>query len=266
MPQNPYPMLEKVCRVYTPKEMIGVDLDDPEVWDHPDVTDYRFMPVHWGGGSNSAGWPIEEPTMTMLQKLAVQLGRIKSVLKGWLAYHLTKFSTIAYSSWVDSLFGRIGRLRGHRWNAGQWGSINQITHAVVLVMGFGQVASMRAWQAIGLLWFCSGAPQVVGHRFFNSWSQTQTKTFCPGDENDKAISEERYITALGVLRYRKGNSSHGRCVRACSEKLRQIGYLDQMYSRYNPKVRRAVVAFQVEHGLTPDGLCGKATWKKLAAA
>ena len=267
MTRNPYLMLEQIMKIHTPKEILGVDLDDENVWDRPDITDYRYLCVHWGGGPNPAGWPIEEPTLSLAQKLAVQLGRIKTVLRSWLAYHVKSkgMSTIAYCTWVDSLYGRIGRLRGHRWNGGQWGSINGIAHALVLVMGFGQVASRKAWQAVGLVWFCSGAPIVVGHRFFNYWAQTLTKTECPGDGNDEAIKNEEYIKALGVLRWRRLLSSRGRCVRACTLKLKMIGYLDRKYSKYNPTVRRAVVRFQVEHSLAPDGLCGPNTWKALAA-
>jgi len=269
MTRDPYPMLEKVCRIYTPKKIVGVDLDDPAVWSHPPIEDYRYLSVHWGGGANIAGWPIEEPALTLGQKMAVQLGRIRSVLKGWLAYHKSKgMSTIAYCTWVDILFGRIGRLRGHRFSGGQWGSINGIAHALVLVMGFGQKASRKAWQAVGLVWFCSGGPQVVGHRFFNDWSETQTTTSCPGDENSKIIADEGYIGALGVLRYRPlGLSSKGRCVKAATLKLAELGYQLRPSRNYGKLAQSVVIDFQINHdGLIPDGRVGPSTWKALARA
>ncbi len=268
MTHDPYPMLEQITKVIPPRDMLTMDLDNPAIWYRPPIVDYQFLVVHWGGGPNSAGWPIEEPELTFWQKVAVQLGRVKAVLAVWLPYHISRgMSTIAYSTWVDSLFGRIGRLRGHRYNGGQWGSINQITHAVVLVMGFGQTATRRAWQSVGLIWFCSGAPQAVGHRFFNDWPQTQTTTSCPGDENSEVINEERYVGALGRLRWRPaGLASKGRRVRAVTLNLTKLRYLDRMRSRYTPDVESAVREFQIIHSLKVDGIIGPVTWKALAAA
>jgi hypothetical protein len=266
MSRDPYPLLHKILKIHASKDILGVDLEDPKVWTRPPIADYRYLTVHWGGGPNRAGWPIEEPAMTFRQKVAVQIGRVSGVLKGWHAYHRSNgMSAIAYSTWVDSLFGRVGRLRGHRWNGGQWGSINGITHAVVLVMGFGQKASRLAWRSVGLIWFCSGAPAVVGHRFFNDWPQTKTATSCPGDENTRAIAEREYVKALGVL-HRRPIPSRGKPVKACTAKLCQLLYLPRRYGTYRMAVRKAVVAFQTDHGLEPDGLVGPATWQRLAEA
>ncbi len=259
-------MLEQITKVIPPRDMLTMDLDNPAVWWRPPIIDYQYLVVHWGGGPNSAGWPIEEPELTFWQKVAVQLGRVKAVLAVWLPYHISRgMSTIAYSTAVDSLYGRIIRLRGHKSNGGQWGSINTITHAVVLVMGFGQVATRRAWRSVGLIWFASGAPKVVGHRFFNSWPQTQTQTTCPGDLNSQMISDEGYITALGLL-HRRIVASHGVTVRAATTKLAKLRYLDRMRSRYTPDVEQAVREFQIIHSLKVDGIIGPATWKALAAA
>jgi hypothetical protein len=276
MPHDPYPMLQQVMKVHTSKEMLGVDLDDPRVWSRPPVTspDY-YLTVHWGGGPNPAGGPVEEPGLSLTQKMLFQLGRVRSVLRSWLAYHTRPISqggrgmsTIAYSSWVDSLFGQCGRLRGHRHNGGQWGTVNQITHALVLVMGLGQKASKRAWQTVGLYWFCGGAPRVVGHRFFNDWPETKTTTSCPGDENSRIIADEGYVKALGVLRCRKAGSSHGRRVRAVSLKLTELAFLGGVENRYGKRVEEAVASFQQMypvHG-DPAGVVGFNTWKALAEA
>ena len=262
MPYDPYPMLGKIQRIIPSSQALGVNLEDPDVWDRPDITDYQYIVVHWGGGPNDAGWPIEEPALKWHEKVAVQLGRVFRVLRVWMAWHKSRgMSTIAYSTWVDSLYGRIGKLRGHRANGGQWGSINSITHAVALVMGFGQKCGRQGWEAVGLIWFCSGGPPVVGHRFFNDWSQTQTTTTCPGDENSRLIAEGEYVRALGTLRL----LSRGRRVKAASLKLVRLGLLDKMYGVYRPKVKAAVRVFQSSHGLTVDGLCGPETWRSLAA-
>lgn len=261
MPYDPYPMLSQIMKVRTSAEMIGVDLENPQVWTRPAVTDYQFLSVHWGGGANPAGWPIEEPALTFAQKVAVQIGRVGRVLRSWLAYHKSKgMSTIAYSTWVDSLFGRLGKLRGHRYNGGQWHRINTITHALVLVMGFGQKASRLAWRTVGLVWFCSGGPRVVGHRFFNDWPETEGPTACPGDENSAIIERRGYIDALGVL----ARGSRGKVVRAATLKLARLRYLDRMRSRYTSEVAEAVRTFQLVHHLPMDGKIGPATWMALA--
>jgi len=267
---DPYPMLFQVMKVRSSKEMLGVDLDDPQVWARPAVTDPDFyLTVHWGGGPNQAGAPIEEPGLTVPQKIAFQIGRCKSVLRSWHAYHKSKgMSAIAYSTAVDSLFGQLSRLRGHRYNGGQWGSINTITHALVLIMGLGQKASRRAWQTVGMVWFCAGAPKVVGHRYFNSWPQTQLTTTCPGDENSVLIDAQRYVAALGRLRHRKAGSSRGRRVRAATLKLTELAFLGKKQSKYTAEVRDAVEAFQQRYFVSGDpvGVLGFYTWKALAEA
>lgn len=267
---DPYPMLSQVQSVHSSKEMLGVDLDDPDVWTRPAVTDPDFyLVVHWGGGPNQAGAPFEEPGLTLAQTIAFQIGRCKSVLRSWHAYHKSKgMSAIAYSTAVDSLFGQLIRLRGHRYNGGQWGTINTFTHALVLIMGFGQKASRRAWQTVGLVWFCAGAPRVVGHRFFNDWPQTLTATSCPGDENSRILEAAGYVTALGRLRHRKAGSSRGRRVRAATLKLTELAFLGGKRSRYTAEVRDAVAAFQQIYfvHVDPAGVVGPTTWKALAEA
>jgi hypothetical protein len=273
MTHDPYPLLYRIGRVVPSRDMIPMDLDDPQVWVRPPITDFRFLVVHWGGGPNPAGEPVEEPGLTFAEKVAVELGRCKTVLTAWMHYHMQSrgMSTIAYSTAVPAHYGPIIRLRGHRFNGGQWGSINQITHAVVLIMGFGQTASRRAWQNVGLIWFAGGAPQVVGHRFFNDWPQTQTTTTCPGDENSRIIADKGYVTALGRLRWRPGGAySRGRRVRAITCKLIDLGLLEGgTRNRYTREVRDAVAAFQQRpHWTWPDpiGQVGPATWRALAEA
>lgn|GEM_PF-5801387 len=269
MPYDPYPMLRKVTKVHTSAEMLGEDLDDPAVFYRPEVTDPDYyLTVHWGGGPNPAGGPIEEPGLTRRQRLAFQLGRVKGVLRAWHSYHKSKgWPAIGYSTWVDSLFGQLGRLRGHRWNGGQWGTINHITHALVLVMGLGQRASRLAWRTVGLVWFCAGGPRVVGHRFFNDWPESQTTTSCPGDENSQVIADEGYVAALGVLRHRKAGSSRGRRVRAVTLKLTMLGLLDGMRSRFTVEVAAAVGVFRAVYGVPGRrGVVDGPVWRALAAA
>lgn len=264
MPYDPYPMLRQLVRVVEPVEAVGVDLDNPKVWSRPPVTDYRYLVVHWGGGPNPAGQPVEEPSMTGAQKWAVILGRCKTVLRSWHGYHVKSrgMSAIAYSTGVPVWGKAIFRLRGHRYNGGQWGTQNTISHALVLIMGLGQKATGWAWRMVGLVWFCSGGPEVVGHRFFNSWPQTQTKTTCPGDQNAALIADERHIRALGRFTNR---TQRGVAVKAATLKLARLGYLDRLYRRYRPKVRRAVEQFQQDHPTVDEpGVLGPSTWRMLA--
>lgn len=274
MSYDPYPLLRRVLKVHTSKEMLGVDLDDPKVWDRPKVVDPDYyLVVHWGGGPNIAGWPVEEPGLTAMQKLLLLLGRCKTVLRGWLAWHTRivngqqVMSTIAYSTAVDSQRGSLIRLRGHRHNGGQWGSQNRISHALVLIMGFGQTATRRAWQTVGLVWFCGGGPRVVGHRFFNTWPESKTTTSCPGDENSRLIAEEKYVRALGTLTY-GSPVSVGRRVRAVSLKLGSLGYACPRRRLYRGDVARAVADFKAQNGIVEGrpGRVGFHTWKALAAA
>lgn len=266
MSRNPYPTLEQVTRVVPPRDVLRMDLDDPKVWTRPSIVDYRFLCVHWGGGPNQAGNLIEEPAMSLAQKISVTFGRVKEVARSWEAYHISKgMSAIAYCTAIP-LYGGILRWRGHRHNGGQWGSINSFTHAAVFVLGFGQHPTRWAWRSLGLLWFCSGGPQVVGHRYFNAWPQTQSKTSCPGDPISEDINQERYVRALGTLRFGVP-LMRGQQVRALTVKLAGLGYLPGMRSRYGRQVRAAVGEFQKAHKVdSRPGVVGPATWKALAQA
>ena len=35
---------------------------------------------------------------------------------------------------------------------------------------------------------------------------------------------------------------------------------------FGPQTRRALIAFQRDHGITPDGVVGRGTWGKLVAS
>jgi hypothetical protein len=265
MIRDPFPFLEQITRVIPPKDVLPVDLDDPAVFNHPRLEDGASLTTHWGGGPNEAGWPIEEPEMTFLQKMAVEFGRVKRVLTSWHNYHRSRgMAAIAYCVAVTPRFGRIIRLRGYRWNGGQWGSINHETLAHVFVLGYGQYPTRQAWRSLGLIWFAMGGPDHYGHRDWNNDPRTQTTTTCPGDDIWRAIHAGEPIKALGVLRYRAGVKMHGITVKAATLRLTELGYLHGKQRRFLLNVHNAVKAFQVDKHLTVDGIVGPATWKALA--
>ncbi len=66
--------------------------------------------------------------------------------------------------------------------------------------------------------------------------------------------------AYGVVR--PGN--RGQQVRKIQERLRELGYLNgNVDGAYGGQTRNAVIAFQKENGLTPDGIAGKSTQTRL---
>jgi len=66
------------------------------------------------------------------------------------------------------------------------------------------------------------------------------------------------------LYYREGNLMKGEDVRACQERLALAGYtcgtIDGIFGK---KTKVAVQAFQLDNGLTADGIVGNKTWTKL---
>ncbi len=266
--RNPYPLLEKSMKVIPPADMLPVDLDDPAVWHRSDLPADHSITVHWGGGPNIAGDSLpEEPEMTLREKIAVTMGLVRRVLTGWHRYHVVSrgMSAIAYCTAIPIRYSRVVRLRGHRVNGGQWGSINQETHAVVFVLGAGQYPGRAAWRTLGMIWFCGGGPMVWGHRDWNDDRRTQTTTYCPGNRIWQGIIDRKYVTALGRLRKRRnGTFPGGRRVRMLTGKLQELEYLDRQYHWYRRVVRRAVEDFQWNYGLDEDGVVGPVTWAALA--
>ena len=61
---------------------------------------------------------------------------------------------------------------------------------------------------------------------------------------------------------RKGDS--GEDVRELQERLNQLGYdCGEADGKFGTKTKNAVVRFQTEHGLDPDGVVGRKTWAEL---
>ena len=271
---DPFPNLAKVMRVRAPKDVLVMDLDDPTVWNRSKISPHDFTAVHWGGGPNPAGEPLEdreEPTSTWRDRLAIQFGRVKRVVRIWESWHINGrgMSAIAYCAGIDPIFGRCYRWRGFKHNGGQWGEINSFTLAIVFILGLTQYPRKAAWKTLGLIWFFSGGDrdaQMVGHRFFNGWPQSKTSTSCPGDRIANAVHRGAHIDALGVLKTRIGFNSRGRRVRACTLKLTELGYLPRQQSLYTTEVGQAVRRFRIDVGIPPRNIVDRPCWEKLAAA
>lgn len=66
------------------------------------------------------------------------------------------------------------------------------------------------------------------------------------------------------LYYREGDLMRGEDVRECQEQLTSAGYgCGSIDSVFGKKVKMAVLAFQLENDLEPDGVVGQQTWAKL---
>lgn len=67
------------------------------------------------------------------------------------------------------------------------------------------------------------------------------------------------------LKYTEGKSTmKGEDVKAVQKKLVTLGYLnDSVDGSYGPNTAAAVVRYQKDHDLTPDGIVGKKTWNSL---
>lgn len=278
-------------KLYSSEELLGKDLEKSANWKNgmssPLLSDASIT-AHHGGGPNQAGEEIEEPQLTWRQKMLITLGRVKSVLRSWLAYHESKgWTTIAYDFCVSKHGRIIGVLRGWRRNAGQWGEINSHTAAVVYVLGLGQSVSNGGWQALGALWFAAGAQStpvdrfaqinagkfpggIHGHRFWNYHPETQSMTSCPGDERAEEILARRPEESLPRLKYRKVRLKRGRWVRLFNARLVELGYLSKVSRTFGEPSRLATIEMQ-KRNLScwrTDGIVDTQTWRtcgKLAA-
>lgn len=270
MSRDPFPLLNQVLKVIPSRDVLPDDLDTPAGYAYgvlPDRLegDQISLTVHWGGGPNPAG--EELPPGSWRERFTVSLGRVKSVLRSWHAYHLSKgWQAIAYCVAIGPRFGHLVKLRGWRRNAGQWSSINAETFACVFVLGSGQYPGRAAWRSLGLLWLAMGGPTVKGHRDWNSDPRTQSPTSCPGDEITLSLRAGKYIEALGVLRCGTVWRPVGKAVKAATAVLARLGYLERRQRLYRRHVARAVERFQADHGLTVDGAVGPRTWEALAEA
>lgn len=65
-----------------------------------------------------------------------------------------------------------------------------------------------------------------------------------------------------ILEYRK-EGMDSNVVRNLQQRLVKLGFLDKIYSSFNSKVRKAVIAFQKEQDLDPDGIVDYETWEPL---
>jgi len=242
--------------------------------------DVKWLIIHWGGGPNIAGEPIEEPGLTFRQKVGLQIGRVSRVIQGWSRYHVESkgFRGIAYSYAVDPLFGRLFELRGQRENGGQsgtapsvdggWFHVNGHSVAVAIVHGASQVATKRCWKTIGRMWIELGGPDVRGHRYFNPWvADPGHRTSCPGDKNMLRIERTLYVRALGTLRYRNRLfRSRGGATETLNRRLKDLGYPAVRGRVYGTLEKALVMLFQAAEGLSVDGVVGPQTWTALARA
>ena len=249
-----------------PAKILRMDLDDPTVWYRSPLKPESSATGHHGGGPNIAGEPVEEPTLTFRQKLAITFGRIKQVARIWESWHINSkgMSAIAYCTAID-IWGRMYRWRGHRYNGGQWGSINYETHAYVMILGLGQYATRLMWRGVGFLWFALGGPDdMKGHRDWNDDPRTKGPTSCPGDDRWRKIHDREFVRALRKLRYRRVRYSRGKRVLLFTARMTELGYMDAPVKRYRKSERDVVRRYQADRGLWPDGVVGAETWRDAA--
>jgi len=177
--------------------------------------------------------------------------------RSWEQYHLSKgWRGIAYNYAVGA--GALWRLRGtkHR-NGAHWGDSNTTGRAIVFPINAQEVPDPRDLLMFARVWLEDPMP-VKGHQ------EVQTQpTSCPGADLLAWIHTDGWISALGVWRWRDRSP----VVRSLRYRLRQLGYGTGRlrWARYTKRTRRAIIAFQEDHGLVADGICGPATFIQLGA-
>lgn len=90
-----------------------------------------------------------------------------------------------------------------------------------------------------------------------------TKSFWKGHQQTKVDTfggkPQTVTLELPVLR----NGMKGESVRVVQDLLNAYGYILVADGSFGPKTQNAVECYQEDVGLTPDGVCGQATWSKL---
>jgi len=240
-------------------------------WLHNDELKWMFL--HHGGGSNAAGDLIEEPELTLKQRIALHFGVCRGVLRTWESWHILgrEMKGVAYDYFITQ-YGKVIRGRGWRANGGQWGNTpnrwNNTSLAINWIGGEGQTMRKAAWRALGRMWVEAsyGLPQgqafkLRPHNFTNSDSPA---TACPGAERTRLVYAEHHLAALGRLRLRKLRLMRGGTVQTLTRGLTIAGFYDQTQKRYSAQVARAVRMFQQYAGIPVDGIVGPVTWQLLA--
>jgi hypothetical protein len=275
------PLHESTFPIIPPSEVFHINYDLPR-WPNPwntsdihtadnlDNQKVAWLILHHGGGPNPGGYEVDEPGLTWRQRVAVSFGRVRTVLRSWEEYHVLGhgWTGLGYDGYVTN-YGQVGRARGWRRNGGQYGHWNSESYALVWVGGLGQSMTRAAWRRVGQIWLeasyglpAGEALTLIPHSYTNYDSPAQYQTSCPGDERRAQITADQHITALGVLRVRKGLTSRKPQVKSLCRGLVALGLLDKVYSRYTANVSRAVSAFDP----ASLGVCGPEQWRELAAA
>jgi len=265
-----------------PRDIFRIDYDQmdwPNPWTGTVSTptwlineQVQWLFLHHGGGANPGGDLVEEPGLTFAQRVAVNLGVVRGVLRIWEQYHVQSrgMRGIAYDAGITQ-YGRYIRFRGWRANGGQWGNTanrwNSTSFAVVWVGGEGQTMSQMAWRMLGRVWVEAsfGLPKgrALKLRPHNYTNLDSPATSCPGVERTRLVYAEEHIRALGVWRVRKVPQA-GRPVRTLTRGLQIMGFYGRIQSRYTKQVAAAVRRFQQDAGVPVDGVCGPVTWRLLA--
>jgi hypothetical protein len=218
---------------------------DPELW-----------VLHYGGGRNPYvvdDWP-----------------GCAALMRSWQRYHMdTKgWSDIAYNYTGDPESGKPVRLRGENANGANTGSSywGNRTRTFVFTVNNDEVPRLEQRLAFARMWIEHPLP-VTGHGLlpgvWHNGSYIQQQTDCPGDWLKNWIASEGWITDLHLLRV----GQWSRTARSVRKRLHALGYsLFRHSDRYTVGMRGAVVIFQTEHQLTPDGIIGPATFRAMAAA
>ncbi|MCT4654378.1 MAG: N-acetylmuramidase domain-containing protein [Cohaesibacter sp.] len=115
----------------------------------------------------------------------------------------------------------------------------------------------KDWAAIARRY--NGSGQVTKYSGMMRRAYTKLKAGSqPGKASGKAKSPARFsMLRLGSEGYR---------VEALQKRLNELNYTVQTDGDFGPATRRAVVAFQVDHSLKPDGIVGPETEKALDVA
>ncbi|KZL05536.1 N-acetylmuramidase domain-containing protein [Pseudovibrio sp. Ad26] len=125
--------------------------------------------------------------------------------------------------------------------------------------GLREELQAKDWRAIARIYNGKGQVDYYAALLAEAYARIAgtTYNFATGSSGASQASSSETILSLGSSGYR---------VKALQERLATIGFPLRPDGDFGPATRRAVVAFQVEHGLKPDGKVGGNTETALEQA